>query len=304
MTNGEFQIPANVWFSETPETPSLDPTAFADIKFALVPGESSIGPSVALVGAYSLGWPYVELYGSELYLVFKVVAISASTGAVYFADLNEVVPFRQEDAIIVQMSDAEANRSGPARDIPAEAGYFNVDLARYLGLPPTSDHYQVFVWLDDLVTRVQTVQVPSNEARQAVDPSVFQVPSSGLLTIEQSVHSPTPQPGEIRTDLDFSQGRSYRVYAALPPGALDAPPTGGAPGTPAVTVLAFNRQTQSLMWATDTGAYASMVKAGTGFYDFDPFAILPKPNPAANVYVVTVVGNLDNDVLPIFVDYQ
>nr|MCH9684924.1 hypothetical protein [Deltaproteobacteria bacterium] len=180
----------------------------------------------------------------------------------------------------------------------------HIDLAARLGLPPEADFYQVFVWLDDLVTPIQTIQVPANEARKGVDPSVFQASSSGLIEIGQSGESPTPTAGEIRTDLDFTKGSRYRVYAALPPGALDTPPTGGAPGNPMVSVLAFNRQARTMVWATDPNAYASMVKQSIGLFDFNPFSVIAKPDPAANVYVVTVLGNVRNEVLPIFTDFQ
>ncbi|MEM7153509.1 MAG: hypothetical protein AAF799_11755 [Myxococcota bacterium] len=299
-----IDIPSVVWFSQTPSSPTLSTTAFADLKLASAPAQSPTGPTVALLGSYRLGWPYVELYPNQLPKPILIVAVSTTTGEVFSNDLDAYDPRIQPTAIGPAIADTKANAAGPARNIPGTAGYFNVDLGARLSLPPEAGYYQVFAWLDDLVTPILTVQVPANENRRAVDPSFNQVKSEGLVTIEDSSHSPNPKDGEIRTDLEFTKGSSYRVYATLPPGALQTPPVGSAPGSPILSVMTFNRQMRQFAWWSSSTAYSTMVSKSTDTFDFDPFGLQPRPNPAANVYVVTALGNLRNDVLPIFVEYQ
>lgn len=303
MGNEEsIQIPSAVWYARTSASPTVSSTAFADLRFALAPGQASTGPSVVLSAAYKLGWPYVQLYTHQLPKPVLVVAIEAGSGKAYASDLNVVRAYRQQDAILSRLSDEQANAPGPASDVPGRRGYFNVDLAALLGLPPEAAFYQVMLWLDDLVTPIQTVQVPANPARKGSDPSVLEAPVSGLVTVRKTAQSPAPQNGEIRTDLDLAQGRSVRAYATLPNGSLDAPPTGGAPGLPALTILAFNRQSRLLRWSTVPGAYSQMTSSATASFDFDPFQVIPRPSPPTNVYVLTVLGALRNEVLPIFAD--
>lgn len=306
MANDQsISIPDVVWFSPTDESPPVSSSAIADLQFRLVAGESSSGPSIALLAAYKLGWPYLDLYGDQIPKPVLVVAIAASTGKAYVSDLNVVHLYIEDDAIILDISDEQANLPGPVSNRLSKQGWFNVDLAALLDLPPGSDFYQVFLWLDDLVTPVQTVQVPANSNRGGVgSPSLFQNEVSTLVAVRSSSLSPNATPGEIRTDLDFTQGSSFRVYATLPSSVLEDMPSGGAPGTPVLTVLAFSRQQRTISWSVAADAYAQMKKTSKPNFDFEPFQLIDRPDPPENVYVVTVLGNLINQVLPIFTDYQ
>jgi hypothetical protein len=298
-----IQIPSVVWYDKTSASPAVSATAVADLQFVLQPGRSRSGPSVALLASYKLAWPYVQLYSYQLPKPVLVGAIDASSGKAYVSDLNIVRANRQQDAILLHLRDQEANAPGPVSNIPGVEGCFNVDLAALLGLPPEAGFYQVFLWLDDLVTPIQTVQVPADPNRAGIDPSLLEARGAGLVTVQRSSLSPAPTAGEIRTDLDFTQGRSYRVYATLPTGALDTPPTGGAPGLPALTILAFDRQNRLFQWATAPGAYSQMTASGIASFDLDPFQVVARPATPTNVYVLTVLGALRNEVLPIFADY-
>ncbi len=303
MTNSKtISIPEVLWFDELEITPQIDDNAFAALEFSLAAGENATGPSTVLAGAYRLGWPYTELYGHQIPTPIVVVAIDATNGDVYLSNLNIVNSDETEEALLVNVGDDVANQPGPARDALQVGGNFNVDLAALLGLPGDARYYRILLWLDDLVTPVQTVQVPADPSRTGMDPSAYKVSGSNLATVRSSSHSPTAEAGEIRTDLDFS-GSSFTAYATMPPGSLDTPPTGGT-GDPVLTLLAFCRQTQSFGWWASRDAYTTMVSSKTPNFDFEPFQLLARPDPAANVYVLTIVGNLRNEVLPILVDYQ
>lgn len=304
MANGKpIQVPGTIWFDELDTTPQISPTEFAALEFNLQPGQSALGTTVVLSAAYVLRWPYTELYGDMLPKPIVVVAIDASTGNAFMSDLNVIYIDETDEAILLGMSDDDANQPGPTHNVQGVGGAFNVDLPALLGLPPDAGYYQVFLWLDDLVTQIQTIQVPANEARRGFKPGLNQTSGSGLVTVRTSSQSPTATAGEIRTDLDLG-GRSLRAYGTLPPGALQTPPTGGAPGNPVLTILAHNRQTRSFAWYVASDAYSTMQTQNIGSFDFDPFQIITRPSPPANVFMVTVLGNVRNEVLPILTDFQ
>ncbi len=303
MANGTpIQVPSTVWFTRTDVSPVISPSEFAAIQFVLQPGSSPLGDTTVLSGAYVLGWPYTELYRQQLPKPIVVVAIDSSSGKAFMSDLNVTYVDQTEDPVYLGLSDADANQPGPTRNVQSTGGYFNVDLPALLGLPPEAGYYQVFLWLDDLVTPIQTIQVPANEARRGIAPGLYQVTGSNLVTVRQSSKSPTATVGEIRTDLDI--GSSLRAYGTLPPGAVQTPPTGSAPGNPVLTILAANRQARSFAWYVASDAYRTMQTMNVGSFDFDPFQIIARPSPAANVFVVTVLGNIRNEVLPVLIDYQ
>ncbi|QRN97431.1 hypothetical protein JRI60_52310 [Archangium violaceum] len=299
----DFRIPATLWYDPQPSSPKFT-QAFANLAFTLQPGQSANGPSVALLGVYELGWPYTELYGEQLPKPVTVVAIHSTSGQVFLSDLNPAIEDEEEDAILPLMSDEDAAGPGPARNALRESGYFNVDLCALLNLPPDQAYYQVFLWLDDLVTPIQTVQVPANPARKGTGQSPYEVKNGDLLAFGASPKSPKAVAGVIRTDLDFQAGKSYRVQGTLPPGALDTPPTGGASGSPVLTVLAFDRQSRLYAWNASTAAYGKMKSSAAPYFNFDPFRLISQPRSPENIYVVTVLGNVRNEVLVIFTDYQ
>lgn len=304
MPNGKpIQVKYPVWYNRTDDSPEISHDAFVSLDFALSPGVSPLGTTVVLSASYMFGWPYTELYGNQLPAPVVVVAIEAASGKVFMADLNVTYPERTEVSISLGMSDQQANQPGPTQNRMRLGGYFNVDLPALLGLPPESGYYQVFLWLDDLVTQIQTIQVPPNEARRGIQPGLYQVSGSGLVTVRQSPQSPSAKVGEIRTDLDTSS-RSLRVYGTLPPGAVQSPPTGAAPGNPVLTILAHNRQSRTFAWYVAPDAYRTMQTQNVGSFDFDPFQIITRPSPPANVFMVTVLGNVRNEVLPILTDFQ
>lgn len=304
MANGKpIQVPRKIWFDRTDVSPGISPSEFAALEFALQPGTSTLGTTVVLSASYVLGWPYNEIYGNQLPRPIVVVAIDASSGKAFMSDLNVVYMDETDEAVLVGLSDEDANQAGPTRNVLGTGGYFNIDLPALLGLPSEAAYYQVFLWLDDLVTPIQTVQVPANDARRGFTPGLYQVTGSGLVSVRQTSQSPTAKTGEIRTDLDTSS-RSLRVYGTLPPGAVQTPPTGSAPGNPVLTILAANRQLRSFAWYVSPDAYRTMQSSNIGSFDFDPFQIIARPEPPANVFVVTVLGNVRNDVLPILTDFQ
>lgn len=304
MSNGSIiEVPDIVWFDQLDASPEIPDTAFAALEFVLEPGENAFGTTTVLVASYLLGFPYTELYSNQLPEPINVLAIDANSGNVFLANLDVVYEDETDNSIFINISDEIANQPGPTRNALSVGGYFNVDLPALLGLPSNAAYYHVFLWLDDLVTPIQTIQIPANSARQGFTPGLFEVSGSGIVSVRQSPLSPEAQPGEIRTDLDFSS-RSFRVYGTLPPGALETPPTGNAPGSPLLTVIAFCRQTRFFGWHVATDAYVNMKSRSTPHFDFDPFQLIERPDPAANVYVLTVLGNLRNDVLPILTDFQ
>ena len=58
------------------------------------------------------------------------------------------------------------------------------------------------------------------------------------------------------------------------------------------------------LWYVAPDAYRTMQAQNVGSFDFDPFQIITRPSPPANVFMVTVLGNVRNEVLPILTDFQ
>ena len=46
-----------------------------------------------------------------------------------------------------------------------QSSFFNFDLATLLGLPGQEGNYRVFLWLDDIVSPIESVTVPANPLR-------------------------------------------------------------------------------------------------------------------------------------------
>ncbi|MFB0553029.1 MAG: hypothetical protein ACETWQ_06905 [Phycisphaerae bacterium] len=157
IQNVQFKIPEIIWYGETPQSPNIPEKP--DLVFRVVQATSDLGPTVALMAAYYLGSPFTEYYGGQLMRAIWIVAVDEQNGRVYQADLNgpDHLP------IMIEASDEVAEAAMPGWSF--ESAHFNVDLAALLGLPEQSGRYRVFLWLDDIVSSIKTVDVPANPAR-------------------------------------------------------------------------------------------------------------------------------------------
>lgn len=183
----QFKVPKTVWYGETPHSPGIPEEA--GLVFRAVQAASKSGPTVALAAAYRLGSPFLEYYGGQLPRPVWVVAVDAETGRVYHADLNGP----DHPPIRLETSDKDAEAAMPGSS--SQSARFNLDLAALLGLPEQAGSYRVFLWLDDLVSSVETVQVPANPAR-GTGRRVASQPAQ-LVQFWADPAAPKPEPGRI-----------------------------------------------------------------------------------------------------------
>lgn len=158
-----LQITEQPWYEPEDATPTLagDETETA-LAFNLVPAQGQ-GPTVALLAAYRMSGRYADVYGSRIPGAVYVVAVDTANGHIYYnhAEPSHVVPLTAA---------MDAGSSAGDSTLVSIEGHFNVDLAQQLGLPPQEATYAVFLWLDDMVTEVKTVTLPSDPERPGQPP--------------------------------------------------------------------------------------------------------------------------------------
>jgi hypothetical protein len=152
-----IRIPETVWHRQTPQSP-LTPES-PGLAFRLAAADSTAGSTIALLGAYHLGSPYLDYYGGQLSRAIWVIAINLQNGHVYHADLNSP----DHPPIMLEATDEKMAIASPGWS--SESGYFNVDLPVLLRLPKESGTYKVFLWLDDLISNIETITIPENSTR-------------------------------------------------------------------------------------------------------------------------------------------
>ncbi|WP_224366330.1 hypothetical protein [Hyalangium versicolor] len=280
----EVQIPAALWFGETPHSKKLSPGALG-LDFTVAPARGPTGPTVALFGAFALSAPYTLIYRAQLSSAIHIVAINAKTGRVSFnkpADPNEL-PI---SATMPKDLDAAIAQAQPLERGMIVKTFFNVDLAAHLSLPPEEGDYHVFLWLDDRVTPVKTVHVPANPARGASGAGV-----DLQLTVGDTASSPRSRQGTIV--LESPAGRT-QMFGALPGPAIPLDPE--ATGTPPLTLLAFCQRSRHFGWASVPVA-KRMLKAKSRAFSFEPSALVRCGDVPEQTFLLATFGTLRSDVV-------
>jgi hypothetical protein len=180
-----------VWYGKKAYSPELP--GGTGLFFNAVEAVSPSGPTVALAAAYRLGSPYIEYYGGQLPRPIRVVAVNEESGLVYEADLKEP----DHPPVRILITDKVAKEIKPSGMI--ESAHFNVDLAALLRLPEQEGRYKVFLWLDELVSRVVAINIPANPARGKGKP-VASVPIR-VVHFGPDPASPGVEPGKLELAL-------------------------------------------------------------------------------------------------------
>ena len=163
ISPSNMSISETVWYGETNDSPSIpSPNGLV---FRPVPAQSDKGPTVAIFSGYHLGSPYLEYYGGQIPRAVWTIAINNATGLVYHSDLSD--PYHPP--ISLEASDQEIDKAPPGWS--TESGAFNLDLCQLLGLPAQGATYRVFLWLDDVLSNVETIGLPADPARGTGYPS-------------------------------------------------------------------------------------------------------------------------------------
>ncbi len=289
--------PDEIWYDFVDGlSPEIEPSPVSPhMQFTSAAASSTDGPTTALYAGYNLGWPYIELYGGQMPAPINIVATNLMTGEVYmspayYSDTSLQMP------VELFLSDAELGMGQPANNFTFTNAWFNIDLPKLLDMPPDEGLYGVTLWLDDLITTVQSVQVPSNKNRPNSPPADDEVTASGLVTIRKSADSPSPTDGEIRMDGPLP-GAGNRIYATLPNNVFSSPPMPIDGATPVLTLMGFCQRSRAFFWYRDTSFYATAKKDKIYSFDFDPFKLVTPPGGPESIFIVSQLGTLRSEAL-------
>lgn len=226
-----ISITETIWYGQTPHSPAV-PVA-PGLAFTLAPANASDGQTMALLAAYHLGTPFVEYYGGHLPRAIRVVAMNMQTGEVYQSDLNE----QDYPPIILEVTDEEMANASPGWS--TESSYFNVDLLTLLRIPKKAASYRIFLWLDNLISNVEVVDVTEESGREGVVPLERPSIESVRFGADSTLATMPLKAIDLRhikkTDEQLLQSAWY-------------PPEGTHPGQPVIWLLAMSHRDRSFGW--------------------------------------------------------
>lgn len=294
MPGGKIEIIESPWYTQEADSPEIRSTAFG-LKIAFAPATNGDNKTVALLGSYRLQGRFSDMYGSRIPGVMALVARNSDTGLVFFdnAEVAHAVP-------IETVIDPDAKPAEGEPKLVAVDGFFNVDLADQLGLPPEKASYSVFVWLDEVTTAVTTVDMPENKSRHKMSgPGVGQLREQ-IVAFGRVDDSPKPgrQPITLRFVAGGAEVGGGMIHGAVAPAILpkelpnkDEPPT-------YVTLMAYGQRTRELLWHSIELPDSAIEKKECFFR----CPLEPLTTPAElpqRVFVICMVGTERSEVLRI-----
>ena len=167
MTRDPVHLSRPLEYVAGPCSPPLE-FGRSSLAVRLVPATTPSGHTLALCGACNVEHAVVQSYQGRLLAAIRIVAVHAQTGAVASATAldHDAMPLRLDQ--LPQATTASACGDGPRH---FEGIYFTVDLAAHLQLPPEGAEYDVFAWLDDLVSSMERGAVPADTRRGVRGPA-------------------------------------------------------------------------------------------------------------------------------------
>lgn len=289
-----IHIERSPWSTAQEQSPAISPQEFA-VKIATVPAKSGDRPTVALLGAYRLPGPFGLMYGSRVSGVLRVVAINPDSGALFFnhAEASHAAP--------IELSinpDAQQDPSEPA--LVAVEGFFNLDLADHLGLPPDEAEYRVFAWLDDVTTESLTVLMPEDKQRPRsrtkpgrVDPPVVKF---GRTPKAVSVG---PSPISLRWVHEGTVGPLFSevvVFGAVSADLLPKhPPDKDEPST-FLTVMAMGSRKRGFRWHS-VDLPNDVIERRECVFQLNLGLLVDQTDPPQKAFVMVVLGTTKSEVL-------
>lgn len=258
----ELVITRQPWYGVQPQSPRMAAEG-PGLNFALRPARSAAGPTVALLGAARLPGRYGEVYGGRIHGAIQIVAIDTGSGVVYHnhAERAGAAPLA---AVMNPAPQAPARGEAAIEEMKT---YFNVDLRAQLGLPVHRGRYAVFLWLDEITSSVQLLDLPGLPAEAAAR----QAPDASTPAIDFRKTEWTPKAAGSGIVLRLASARQrpqgqLRVYGAVSPALLSASPL-------SLTVLALDYRSRSLKWrCVPLSRQARATREGA--FDFDLAGIL------------------------------
>ncbi len=133
------------------------------LTMALSPRVTSDEPSLLLFGYYNIDVEIAGHYGSILPGAAYIVLLERSTGSVYIRDLSN-----DDDVPAIYSLSAEPSVTradgAPATGVISESGHFIVNLTHHLGLPAEPGIYDGFLWLENILSNMDSVEKPAEDA--------------------------------------------------------------------------------------------------------------------------------------------
>jgi hypothetical protein len=270
MSDDVAPIPAAaIRFGSTPASPPAAPANA--LRLALTPGHAPGDPPLVANGFWNLGVDVLGRYTGRPPAPVLVVAVARATGRVHLANLvadDEIPPrWRGGAAAAPTLSRADGSTKGIS-----EQGFFTVDLKRHLALADRPDTYDVFLWLEDVVSDVVSADKPDEHGAR---------PGSALFE----------QPASIATVKEAPPSDGLAIAAAAHDGARLVR---GGSGAERVSIVAH---------AIESGASGSVVLAvepGHGMtFEIDVKRLVPRASAKDRVLVLALAGGKRSPLLSI-----
>jgi len=285
-----IEIPRAVWYGVQRDSPQLQKNRFG-LDFNLVPAHGLGGPTVALLASARLPGGYGERYGGRIPGATLIVAVDAVTGQVYYG-----VAERYDAAPLISATDDEVAKrlTGEDSKLLSVEVYFNVDLAEQLRLPPIANTYYVFLWLDDVVSPIRTLQVPANPSRSAEDLLSTQRPSEIIEFGDFPV--PPLAAGNKIALTPSTQPSDPKIYGAWSPDPANIASQRAKAAPYYLTLLAFNHRDRRLGWVS---VDVTQLPTGTNLSRFrvDPLKIVGASDMRQKIFTLAVSGEVMSKVL-------
>lgn len=281
-----------IWCDQSPLTPKIDEFE-TGLAFTTSPAENPDGPTVLLHVRYQFGPSAIGVYGSQLGSAINIVAINVSDGVVHLA------PPVTENAIPLSLMMRDEPDAATAAQLPSLIGSsFTADLGELMPLPAAGGRYHVFLWMDDIVTPAQTVDVPPVPSRRPLNRPLTERPARlvtfGLTPTASAVDDrivlvPSSRPGDRTVSGSWPPDPGRLIRAADPiPRSLRLPYY--------LSVLVFSHRDRQFGWVS---VDLNRLAAGTdpGQFRFDPVEICGPVTRRQNVFVLATDGAARSNLL-------
>jgi hypothetical protein len=296
------EITRPVWYGDEEGAPEI-PEGSYGIAFTTVPAEGASGDTVALLGTARLGLPHSEMYGSRIGAATEIVALDPATGHAYHqrAARMDSAPFQPVIHPPGALDEMEAV-------VDETEAHFNADLATHLGLPQESASYQLFCWLDDLVSDMQMVEMPASEERPTNEPLPHPADVPEIVSFEDAPAGVTGGGIPLRLQIepvatpDATPEDRIRlgvwVQGHIGPDLLPEQPPAPDDDPLWLTVLVRSHLDREVCWRSAVIPIERIEQRSVGFR-FQPFRMLDLPESPQRHFALATVGGVLSEVLVI-----
>jgi hypothetical protein len=183
MATTPFVIRARPAYQPSERSPEL-PDSGVSLQYSTYPAVDEAGePAVALFASGLVSAWHEGVYGGRLAGAVQIVAIDADRGSVYWRNAEHGKPV----PLPLAMNPRPQNPSPGVAEVESAEVYFALDIRRHLRLPAHAARSFLFLWLDEITSLVQSIELPGPPPPQPERPSFSQT-TFGLTA--QALESP------------------------------------------------------------------------------------------------------------------